>query len=267
MPVPETTMFGSRDQDKPSEDDLATAAAIGSLAYLSADIAHHALGHAAACLAFGGSIRSLSSIFVNCTLTGAAVDLSGPAANLLLGALAAVVTMAFRRLSRHLGLFLLLVAAFNLFWFSMQMVCCVATKADDWAWPMHEYKVRLPLRIALVVCGAVAYHFTTRFVGARLGTSDRKHARRIANSAWLAAGAVACLMAALDHHPLSAIALHAAPQSLAFSIGLLFAPRSAVQRQPPLRPISRSLPWIASAIVATILSMVFLGPGVRIALN
>jgi hypothetical protein len=59
--------------DTQDKDNTATIAAIGLLAYASADIAHHALGHGAACLGLGGRIISLSSIFVNCSLHGATI--------------------------------------------------------------------------------------------------------------------------------------------------------------------------------------------------
>jgi hypothetical protein len=68
-----------------SKDNVATIGAIGLVAYVAADGAHHALGHGTACLALGGRIRSLSSIFVDCSLTGSAIDLAGPFANLVVG--------------------------------------------------------------------------------------------------------------------------------------------------------------------------------------
>ena len=61
--------------DADPKDNIVTIAAIGLLAYASADIGHHAFGHGAACLGLGGRILSLSSIFVNCSLRGAAIDL------------------------------------------------------------------------------------------------------------------------------------------------------------------------------------------------
>ena len=259
--------MSSRHADKlPGQDDLATIAAIGSLAYLSADFAHHALGHGMACLALGGTIRNLSSIFVDCTLTGSTIDLSGPAANIVIGATAVVLVLFLPRLSRRLSLFLLLVAAFNLLWFAMQMVYSVTTRQDDWAWPLNEYGIGPAARVCLIIGGTLAYFLTVRFVGAHLGASSQRHARRIVYLVWLASGAVACLTAAFDRHPLSAIALHAAPQSLMLSIGLLFAPRS-VPQPTQLRPIERSPAWIFAAVAFLALSIVFLGPGVPVDLH
>src|SRR5580658_2205809 len=96
-----------------SKDNLATVGAIGLLAYVSADVAHHALGHGAACLALGGRIRSLSSVFVNCSVTGAVIDLAGPFANLVTGLAAALCIRVVHRTSTPTRLFFILVAAFN----------------------------------------------------------------------------------------------------------------------------------------------------------
>jgi hypothetical protein len=52
-------LLGPRTRPAPPRPGIATLAAIGLLAYVSADIAHHALGHGAACLALQGQTRSL----------------------------------------------------------------------------------------------------------------------------------------------------------------------------------------------------------------
>ena len=152
-----------------SKDNVATIGAIGLLAYVAADGAHHALGHGTACLALGGRIRSLSSIFVDCSLTGSAIDLAGPFANLVVG-LGAVLCCAVlccavlccavlcirivHRTSIAMRLFFILVAAFNLLWFGLQLVFSAATRTDDWAWARRRSLLRhgsppAPLRVRL----------------------------------------------------------------------------------------------------------------------
>src|SRR5512142_867878 len=220
-------------QHSDERNDLATAASIGAVAYLLADVAHHALGHGAACLALDGEVRSLSSVFVDCSVTGADVDLSGPAANFVVGMAAALLAMVCARRARLAAFFLLLTAAFNLYWLTLQLVVSVATDSDDWAWPLHVFQAGSALRWALAIAGAASYHLITRFVGKRLGLRDRQEARCVVLSAWLAAGAVACMTAAFATAPFSTIA-NALPQSLGLAIGLLFTPAvSARQAQGP----------------------------------
>lgn len=250
-----------------ARDDLATVASIGAVAYLLADVAHHAFGHGLACLALGGSIRSLSSVFVDCTLTGAIIDLSGPAANLVIGVVAALLAIAYGQRSRSLAFFLVLTAAFNLYWLTLQLVFSVATNSDDWAWPMHVYGAGTTVRWSLAAAGAIAYHLTTRFVGRQLAIPDRSDALRVVLAAWLAAGAVACLTAAFATSAISTVTQHALPQSLGLSVGLLFTPAiSARQTRGPRLTIHRSWPWILAAIASTALSVLILGRGVPLAI-
>lgn len=251
-----------------ARDDLATAASIGAVAYLSADVAHHALGHGLACVALGGNIRSLSSVFVDCTLTGAGIDLSGPAANCVVGAVAALLAMAYGQRSRLLALFLVLAAAFNLYWLTLQLVFSMATNSDDWAWPMHVYGAGTTIRWSLAAAGAIAYHLITRFVGRQLAIPDRSDALRVVLAAWLAAGAVACLTAAFATSAISTVFRHALPQSMGLSVGLLFTPAiSARQARSPGLAIHRSWPWILAAIVSSALSVLILGRGVPLAIH
>ena len=252
----------------PSKDDPSTTVAIGLLAYLSTDVAHHLLGHGVACLALGGRINSLSSVFVDGTLTGATIDLAGPAANLVVGLAALALVVARRPFPRSLCLFLVLVAAFNLFWFELQLVFSAATKTDDWAWPIRYYGIPNLARYGMIVLGGLGYWLTVRIIGVHLGFPSRSRAKFAVTSAWLAAGAIACITAAFDHHPSTAILRHAAPQSLVLSIGLLFTPSlmPAYPADLQVNAVERSPYWIVAAVIASILSVLFLGPGFAISL-
>lgn len=243
-----------------SEDSLATVTAVALIAYLMADLVHHGLGHAGACLALGGEVRSLSSVFVDCSLRGSAVDLAGPLAAL------AAARLADRPEARLLAL---LTAAFNLFWFAGQLVFSVASRTDDWAWPLHRTGLTEPLRWTVVVAGAALYALVVRATGAGMAAFAEPPARvrRIALAAWLTAGAAAALTAAFDPHPASTLLRHALPQSLLLSLGLLVAPRHAARAAPSARPagtLGPSLAWTAAAVVLLVASMAFLGPGVAL---
>ena len=193
--------------DAQAKDNIVTIAAIGLLAYASADIAHHAFGHGAACLALGGRIISLSSIFVNCSLRGAAIDLAGPFANLVLGLVAMLAARMATRASSATRLFYILVAAFNLLWFALQLVFSAATRTDDWAWAMHQFQVAEPIRYGMIAVGALAYLLSVRAIAAQMApfAHPPARARTIVLSAWLTAGGLACATAALDHNAAAAI--------------------------------------------------------------
>jgi hypothetical protein len=254
-----------------SKDNVATVGAIGLLAYVSADIAHHALGHGAACLALGGRIRSLPSVFVDCSLTGAAIDLAGPFANLVIGLAALLCVRIVHRTSVAARLFFTLAAAFNLLWFALQLVFSAATRTDDWAWAMQEFHIAGPFRYAMIAIGALLYVLTVQFVGSQMApfAYPRTRATTIVGTAWLTAGAIACATAAFDHNAAAAIVRHAAPQSLLLSIGLLFMPARAersASSDGAATTLTCSVPWIVVAIFIGAASMVFLGPGFTLAI-
>jgi hypothetical protein len=255
----------------PAKDNLITLVAIGLVAYASADIAHHALGHGGACLSLGGSIISLSSIYVHCSLRGVVNDLGGPLANLLLGLAAALTARIATRRSATTRLFLILAAAFNLLWFALQLVFSAASRTDDWAWAMHVFQVGEPVRYGMIALGALAYLLTMRGIAVQMAAfaASRVRARRIVMAAWITAGATACATAALDPNAVSAIVHHALPQSIILSIGLLFVPRRASSLSSsaePAGPIAFSVAWTVAAALVGVASILLLGPGVAIAI-
>lgn len=253
-----------------ARDDAATVAAIGLLAYLAADVVHHAVGHGMACVASGGEIVSLSSTFVDCSVRGSAIDLAGPLASLAVG-LASLLWLRFApRLSPAGRLFWILLAAFDLFWFALQLAFSAATRTDDWAWAMREFHAGEPVRYALVALGLIGYAWVVRACGAGLApfASPRPRARRIVLAAWIAAGVAACATIAFDRHwPLPIALGRAVEQSLGLSIGLLFLPARAGKVASPANAahaIGISWPWLAAAAISAAASAMLLGPGIAI---
>jgi hypothetical protein len=251
------------------KDSIVTIAAIGLLAYASADIAHHALGHGAACLALGGQVISLSSNYVNCSLRGAAIDLSGPFASLAIGLIAMCAARFVTHASSATRLFCILVAAFNLMWFALQLAFSAATKTDDWAWAMHQYHIAEPIRYGMVAVGALAYIFTLRASAAQMSlfAHPRSRAQTIALTAWLTAGAIACATTVFDHNAGATLLRRALPQSLGLSIGLLFVPARAARMASPdgaQAILAFSIHWTVAAVIVAAASMLLLGPGIAI---
>lgn len=242
-------------------------AAIGLLAYASADIAHHALGHAGACIALGGRLHALTSIHVACSVTGTAVDLAGPLANLLAGVVAVFCMRAARRAASSSHLFFTLAAAFNLFWFAILLVFSAVSRTDDWAWFLRSQPEAM--RYALISVGSIAYVLTTRALASELArfASPPSRARRIAVIAWIVGGNLACTTAAFDLHAATAVVQQAVPQSLLLSLGLLFAPARAARAAASVAQagaVKFSVAWVAAAVVVAAGSIVLLGPGISL---
>lgn len=220
-------------------------------------------------LGLGGRIISLSSVFVDCSLRGATIDLAGPFANLVLGLIAMLAARIATRLSPATRLFYILAAAFNLLWFALQLVFSAATRTDDWAWAMHQFQVAEPVRYGMIAVGALAYLLTVRAIAAQMApfAHPPARARTIVLAAWLTAGAIACVTAAFDHNAVAAILRQAAPQSFLLSIGLLFVPAKAAKvssSDGSAATIAFSMPWTVAAAIVGIVSILLLGPGVAI---
>jgi len=244
-------------------------AAIGLVAYVSADVAHHAFGHGAACLGLGCRLESLSSVFVRCSCTGATIDLAGPLANLLLGVGALGTARFGPRTAASVRLLLLLTAAFNLFYFAGQLLVGAATKTDDWAWPLQHFQVPILIQYGLAAVGGVAYLVTIRLLAMQLApfAFPRTRIMTLLFCAWAAAGLIACTTAALDHQPLNAILYHAVPQALLLPLGLLAVPARASRRATPeaiAAALSFSWPWVMVAVAVGLTSIVVLGPGITV---
>lgn len=251
----------------PPTDSLATVAAIGLLAYVSADVAHHVLGHGGACWALGGQIEFLSSVLVECSCKSAAVDLAGPLANLLLGAGALAVARRLPGAAASVRLFLLLTAGFNVLYFAGQLLFDVASQTDDWAWPLRYFCVQAPVRYGLLVFGFGVYWLTIRLLGAELApfSSPQTRLTGLLRRAWVAAGLIACATAALDHPAVSFIFLRAIPQALLLPLGLLAVPALAARQAVPgkvAENLTYSMRWVLWAIAVGSASIALLGPGI-----
>jgi len=246
-------------------DSPATLAALGLLAYLSADVAHHVAGHGGACLALGGQLLRLTSIRADCSCTGAAIDLAGPLANLLLGAAAWAAGRWLRSAAAPTRLFLLLTAGFNLFYFAGQLAYCAAANTDDWWWPLRQARVPAAGRYLLAALGLALYGAVVPPLARQLASfaTPRHRATRIVGLAWLAAGVVAAATAASDHPVSTALLAHALPQALLLPAGFWLLPARAAQmaaKQAP--PLAFSWHWVMAALVAGAGSVLLLGPGI-----
>lgn len=151
---------------RPGEsDDALTLAALGVLAATAAAVAHETLGHAGACLATGGQVVRLTSIFFRCDPGRDVVDVAGPLAGL-------ACWLAALGLHRRAGgpvarQFFLVLAAFALFWFFGQLAYGGLTRTDDWAFAARS----TVWSFALGAAGVAGYVWTLRTVR-RMAAAD-----------------------------------------------------------------------------------------------
>lgn len=247
-------------------DDIATVVAIAALAACLATVAHEAVGHGLPCIALGGEITQLTSVYFQCSAEGTAIAAGGPTGNLAAAALsywAFTFTPANATRTRFL---LLLTMAFSLFWFAGYLGYSAARQTGDLYFVAYDLfgSPTFALRAGAIIIALLLY-----FVGVRAArilsdqlSPDPKRVRRLLYIGWIAAtlsGIAAALMYAPDR---VGAAVQAALEIGAASLPLLtrgvVAPIGA---RAPNAIIERSWPWIAASTLVFATFVLTLGRG------
>jgi hypothetical protein len=238
-----------------------TLGAIATVAFIVACVAHEAIGHGGMCLAVGGRITLLTSVYFRCTKGGPLTDAAGPLMNLIVGA--ACWSLARRRPPESLSrLFFVLAMAFNLFWGAGYFIFSAVTNAGDWAFVLRDlsFEPRWLWRLLMGALGVVLYVFFTRAVAIHLPPGTPL--------VWpyLVAGVVSCVAALFYAGPTLPAVHEAARESFVSAGGLLFlAYRSSRQARAVPSPNlgAHSTGWILSSALVTVLFFLVLGRGLR----
>lgn len=261
---------------------LPTIAAIGVLAYLSANVAHELVGHGGACLLVGGRPLAFSSAWLESDTSGVAPwgvrfeAASGTLANFALGLFMLALMPAAKRRSPHLLAFVWLSLAANLLPAAGYMMVSPLAGFGDWAAFVRGLGSPLPWKLGLTLAG-VALSFAALFAVVRqvepfLGrdpSSRRPRARRLCWVPYLAAGALVFpLSAALNPHGpvyvLTTLAAHLGGSAwLAWAPEWVRGPRPDTP-EPPLG-VAAHRGWIAAGLAAALFCILVLGPGVTLA--
>jgi hypothetical protein len=218
-------------KDPASRESLATVAAIALIAMCLVSFDHEGLGHGGACLALGGRVQLVTASLFHCDRSSPVIDAAGPLTNLLLGGLALILGARVALSRPGLRLFLILVAAFSLFWDGGYLVQAMLLEDGDAYFAARDLLGEgLWWRLALGVAGAAIYGgalvATSR--GLRARWSDLASARRVARTAWLAAVLGVAAAALLHQGPQASRGFHDAVAE----IGLASAPLVLIPRGP-----------------------------------
>jgi hypothetical protein len=253
-------------------DALITVAAIAVIAACIVTADHEALGHGTACLALGGHIALLTSVYFRCTTPSTWIAAAGPLGNLLIGAAAWwAVRMVPPRWSRVRWLFML-IGALSLFWEAGYLLYSAVLGEGDWAIAARAVLGESPWRWKPVcsACGLVLYlvgmRLTTaclRSLGGGDGLLDPPHIRALLFAAW-AAATLAASAAAAAYAPDRLRAVHQAFLEIgAASVPLLMlAGRMSTGRPRPPSASRQHLSWIASAAIVYAVFVATLGRGI-----
>jgi hypothetical protein len=243
-----------------STDDAATLISIGAIAAVLAMVAHETLGHGIGCIAAGGQITLLTSIWFRCLGASWITDIAGPIGNVFAVVAAMLAWWAFPRMNSGMRVFLTLFAGINLFWFCGQIVYSAALDIDDVAfvahaldWPPYWRAVAIAAGVAMYAAGV---HGMARLVRGLVVEDDAAGALRrrvgIAHGAAAACEGLMGLLWAKDPWGSAFNALLAvgvAPGGL--WLALLRAERGGVGTAMTLH-VARSAAWIFTGAVVCI---------------
>jgi hypothetical protein len=261
-------------------DDRPTLAALGILAFALADVSHEAIGHGLATLAVGGKVVLLTTCNVDSTGTYSKwIPAAGGLMNLTVGLLSLAASRFLPRLSPHLRYFLLLVAAFNLFFAFGYPAYSGIARFGDWAAVISGLEPSWFWRVLLVVVAVAGYYgsmqllakviapFTRTSITSIGDTPDKARLRRITNIPFIAALVLAGLAGSLNPRGLLFMLTAGLPAAAA-AAGLtqldhLLETRWSKTSLVVSEPMQRSYPWIVAAGVILILFVAVLGPGIR----
>ncbi len=230
------------------------AAAIGIIAACLSIVGHETIGHGGACLAAGGHVTLLNIVDFHCAIARPWIDLAGPAGNLALALVGALLARpALPSGARLLGLILF---AINAFWIAGYLVYAGVLNAGDWAYPAQAFMAReAPWRPIAIIVGAALYVLIMRRIAAwtPLAAAD------VLRTAYVAASVATVLAAALYAPARGHVVQQAFLEMGAASLGLWFAvrrARGAGDWTPPTSPV-----WAGMALVLFVALAAIQGPG------
>lgn len=146
---------------------LIILASIGILAYIIADTVHEVIGHGGTCLIIGNHIELLTSVYFKSSPGNVLVDMGGPIANLIFGALTFLFLKKTKQSSFSL-LLLLPIIAYNLFWFSGTVLHSAFSKTGDWTFAIRELHVGQFGKPILIMAGVLFYAIILRILNSYL---------------------------------------------------------------------------------------------------
>lgn len=226
----------------------------------------------------GGRPLVVSSVHFDCgdatmgTLARRGVAAAGTIANFIAGALA---LLAFKRTNPlekpHAAYFLWLFTTANLFAGAGYFLFSGVWNIGDWA-DVAASMPPLLWRPAMAIFGGAVYFFIARrsadWLGSLVGSDERRmdRARALTLPAYLAGGVMFCVAGLFNPVGPILIAISAAASSFGGSSGLLWLTQFLRGRRPAAEPagLDRSIVWIVTGCVVSLIFVGILGPGLHI---
>jgi hypothetical protein len=251
LPIPAQAIV-----QKSLADHSGTVIAAGVLAATLAAVCHETLGHGLGCIAVGGRITLLTSIWFRCEGATSLTDAGGSITSLAGGIMAILFLLSFKIRSAVVRLILILFGGISLFWFAAQLIDHPIVNRDDWAFIARRMQWPWVWRPIMVGIGVAGYAAAVRLMFAVL----RRKCAPGRKAIWLsyAAATVSAVIAGLMWNAAPLTSAKEAFLTLGIApLGLLYANRMADREMPadtsetsdPRSPLPRSWTWIFVSMV------------------
>jgi hypothetical protein len=253
----------------PGEDDKLTLIAISALACILQDVLHEGLGHGVTAWLSGAHSLTISTVALQSDLDTRWIAANGTLVNLLFAAIFWLLLLNPHRYRPATRYFLVLAMAGNLFTGTGYFFFSGITNFGDWAAVIQGLHPHWMWRLGLVAVGVASYYASMLLVATKLNPfrSPDKDSRRLRGLCWtpyFTDGILAGVGGLLNPAGLFYVIASALPSTLGANAGLLSLPSMMKQGSgspEPVAPIKRSLVWIATATVASLLFIFVLGRG------
>jgi hypothetical protein len=257
------------------QDDALTLISLGVVAFIFADVTHEALGHGLATLLVGAKPVLLTTCYFSTQGSVSRwIPAGGGLANACVGLLALLSLLAFSTGAPRVRYFMVLVAAFNLFFASAYPAYSGIALFGDWAAVISGLEPVWSWRIVLILAAGAGYWLAliivARAVDPFFGSSEPKSSRRLQRITLIPflAALASAFLGGIPNPAGWKVLFTAAVPAAAASFGLTQLDHFSAATTPhpvgePSVYVLRSVGWIVTALAILILFVAFLGPGIR----
>jgi len=245
-------------------NEITFSALIGIVAYMFTDIIHEVIGHSSAALIAGYDITLLTSVYFKSDPINFMIGLGGPISNLVFGLLIFFILMFKSIKSYPTALFLATVMAYNLFWFSGELLGAGFWDVKDWTYAVAQLDIGVFARPLLIIMGVLAYSVSIKLVVNRFSNLKFRFSeitlRQSAHYAFLF-GALAAIIAGLFFAPDRLSASKEGLLEMVSSLPILFIIRSKYEKAIQIT-VKTNWDFYISVCIVYILFCVTFGKGI-----
>lgn len=253
--------------------DVWTVCGIAVVVFAIANVVHEGAGHGGACIFSGGKPLVLSSVHFDCSIENRWIAAGGTIANFVLAAICWAAFRFTRRTTLRYALWLSM--TINLLQGGGYFLFSGVGNIGDWAYVIKGLEPHWLFRVGLAILGAVTYLSFVWFALARMTSFTGmaqpgrwQRAKTLTLIPYLVGGTLYTISGFFNPVGMALVAISAAAASFGGTSGLAWMwqiPRGKRADDNVLpEPIERSRAWIVAGVIAAVLYIAVLGPGIRV---